>query len=384
MRLTALLTLLATAAIAGPVGRYLGFAVHRQGDAIGAGRDSFHVLIPSPFDSVVASSSVDTTTIIAETVRLGDSAWVLKQVTNATSELESERRNDQVEGPKSNFAISAFSFRLRPGVSPISASGPDAGATDTSYESGDTMLCSRQILGDSVCWLNAYRVPFSVGTAWLFGLAGTYIGYFAGDSAADTLTIWADTCTVLDTEDVVVPYGAVPHCYKIRRTMYQRLAAVESGVPVIESSYVRTFEWYKDSLWSIKESTQASGPVYTKIGIWLHTANFVSTAVTQLTGLGYVGIAAQPHAVSPAPLTVFPDPFRGSVLINCSLLNPNSSVHVFNSAGRLVRVLSPPQSSTPGPYSLSWDGRDDRGRCLPAGTYFTRAGNKVCPVTKVR
>ena len=345
MRLTALLALLATATIAGPVGTYLGFAVHRQGDVLDAGRDSFHILIPSPFDSVAASSSVDTATVLAETVRLGDSAWVIKQVTNTTL---------------------------------------DAVTTDTFYESADTLLCARQLLGDSVRWVNAYRVPFSIGATWRYGLAGTYLGHFIGDSATDTLKIWADTCTVLDTEDVIVPYGAVPHCFKIQRTMYQRLAAVESSVPVIESSYIRTFEWYKDSLWSIKESTQASGPLCTKVGIWLHSANFVSTNVSQLTGLGYLDVAEQPHAVHRASLTVFPNPFRSSLRVNGSLPTPNSSIQVFNSAGRLVRVLSPPQSPPPDPYSLSWDGRDNAGRRVPDGAYFVRAGNEVCPVTKVR
>jgi hypothetical protein len=345
MRLTALLVLLVTAATAGPVGRYLGFQVPRQGDALGAGRDSFHFLIPSPFDSVVASSSVDTTTIIAETVRLGSPAWVIKQATNPTL---------------------------------------DAVTIDTSYESGDTLLCSRQLLGDSVRWLNAYRVPFSIGTTWDFGLAGTYIGNFAGDSTVDTLTVWADTCTVLDTEDVVVPYGAVPHCYKIRRVMYQRLAAVESSVPVIESSYVRTFEWYKDSLWSIKESTQASGPIYAHIGVWLHAADFVSTDVSQLNGLGYVGVADQPHTVHRTSLTVFPNPFRSSLRVDCSLLTPSSSIQVLNSAGRLVRTLAIRRSPLAVRQSLYWDGRDDRSRSLPAGAYFLRTGNAVCRLTKLR
>lgn len=383
MRLTALLVLLATAAVAGPVGRYLGFAVHRQAEAIDAGRDSFHFLIPSPFDSIVASNSIDTATIVAETVRLGDSAWVIQQVTNPTSGCESERSNDEVESPKLDFAISTFPFLLR-AVFPMSASGPDTVTTDTSYESGDTLLCARQLLGDSVRWVNAYRVPFNIGATWRFGLAGTYIGYFIGDTMMDTLEIWADTCTVLDTEDVVVPYGAVPHCYRLGRVMYERLAAVESTIPVIESSSVRTFEWYKDSLWSIKESTQASGPLYAYVSIWMHAADFVSTEVTQLTGLDYLDVAEQPHTVRRASLTVFPNPFLGSLHVNCSVLPPNSSILVFNSAGRLVRVLGPPQSPTPDPCSLTWDGCDDKGRRLPSGAYFIRAGDEVCPVTKVR
>ncbi|HTW92600.1 MAG TPA: hypothetical protein VMH22_12955 [bacterium] len=345
MRLTALLVLLATAAVAGPVGRYLGFAVHRQAEAIDAARDSFHILIPSPFDSIVTSNSADTATVVAETVRLGDSAWVISQVAHPT---------------------------------------PDTVTTDTCYESGDTLLCARQLLGDSVRWVNAYRVPFNIGDTWRFGLAGTYIGEFTGDTIVDTLKVWADTCTVLDTEDVVVPYGAVPHCFKIQRTMYQRIATVVSSVPAIESSYVRTYEWYKDSLWSIKESTQASGPLYAHVGHWMHAGDFVSTEVVQLTGLGYLDVAERPSTAHRTPFTVSPNPFSSSTVLHLTTGPLTSTLRIFNSAGRLVRALIPPQSLIPSPYSLSWDGRDDNGRSLPGGAYFIRAGNEVCPVTKVR
>jgi hypothetical protein len=346
MRLTSLLVLLATAATAGPVGRYLGFAVNRQGDALGAGRDSIHYLIPNPpHDTIIVRNRVDTTTIVAETVRLGDPAWVIRQVTDPTL---------------------------------------DAEATDTSYESGDTLLCSRQVLGDSVRWLNAYKVPFSIGTTWSFGLAGTYLYDFNGDSITDTLTIWADTCTVLDTEDVTVPYGLVPHCYRIRRVMCQRLVTKQSGVPVVESSYIRTFEWYKDSLWSIKESTQASGPLYAHVVVWLHAADFVSTDVSQLNGLGYVGVAAAPRPAPAQVLRAEPSVFLERTRVTVPPGDATQPLQVFNSAGRLVRVLSPPQSPTPDPCSLTWDGRDNAGRRLPAGAYFVRAGSEVCPVTKVR
>jgi hypothetical protein len=338
MRLTALLVLLAMTATAGPVGSYLGFAVNRQGAALGAARDSIHYLIPNPYDTIIIRNRVDTTTIVAETVRLGDPAWIIRQTTNPTLDVE---------------------------------------ATDTSYESGDTLLCTRQLFGDSVRWLNAYRVPFTIGMNWQLGLAGTYVYDFSGDSIMDTLSIWADTCTVVDTEDVTVPYGMVPHCYRIRRVMYQRLATKQSGVPVVESSYIRTFEWYKDSLWSIKESTHVSGPIYAMIFVWLHVADFVSTGVTQLNSLGYVGIAEQPYAVHRAPLTVSPNPFHTAVQITLEHLSTgapeHSAVRIFDPQGRLV-LSQPVRTSS---FIL-------HPSSLPAGTYFIRAGNAVCRVNKLR
>ncbi len=379
MRLTLLLALLATAATAGPVGRYLGFEVNRQGDALGASRDSIHNLLPSPGDTIIVRSRVDTTTIVAETVRLGNPAWVIKQVTNPTQDPEPRRSShENTKSDETNLRpLRVLPFRVfRVFVAPTPVSGLDAGATDTSYESGDTLLCSRQVLGDSIRWLNAYRVPFSIGTTWRFGLAGTYIYDFTGDTIMDTLNIWTDTCTVLDTEDVTVPYGTVPHCFKIRRVMRQRLAAQQSGFPVIESSYIRTFEWYKDSLWSVKESTQASGSIYTKVVIWLHAADFVSTDVSQLNDLGYLGLAAQPHTVHRNSLTVSPNPFRSSAVLHLTTGprdHMTTILRIFDAQGRLV--LSQPVRTLSFPLSTS---------NLPPGAYFIRAGNEVYSVAKVR
>jgi len=170
--------------------------------------------------------------------------------------------------------------------------------------------------------------------------------------------------------------------------MLQCLALEQSGVPAIESSYVRTFEWYKDSLWSIKESTEASGPIYTWIFTWLHVADFVSTDVSQLTGMGYVGIAAQPRAVCHAPLTASPNPFSGLVRVSLDPFVPLPfsplTVRVFDTQGRPVRTIAIRQSPFANRLSLTWDGRDNAGRALPAGAYFIRAADEVCPVIKVR
>jgi len=277
-------------------------------------------------------------------------------------------------------------FRVfRAFVASTPVSGLDAEATDTSYESGDTLLCTRQQLGDSVRWLNAYRVPFSVGATWPCGLAGTYIQDITGDSIPDTLSIWGDTCGVADTEDVTVPFGAVAHCYKLRRVMRQRLAAQQFGVPVVESSYIRTFGWYKDSLWLVKESTQASGPIYTFLVLWLHAADFVSTDVAQLNGLGYMGAAEQPRKVNRGTLTVCPNPFRSSVAIRWGagpLARP-APLRIFDAQGRLVRLLPAP-SPAPCPPPLSWDGRDHDGHSLPPGTYFARADTETHPIVRLR
>jgi hypothetical protein len=251
--------------------------------------------------------------------------------------------------------------------------------TDTARELQDTLLCGRMAIGDSLFWVNLYRVPFELGATWDYGLDGIYAYDLNGDSITDTLTIWGDTCIVADTEDVVVPYDTVPHCYKLLRTMRQRLATEMQGVPVIESSYIQIAEWYKDSLWSVKESVHASGPIYTKIVIWLHAADFVSVDTRRLTGLSFVGL--QEHAlpgVGDGRLSVSPTLFRGRMTVTLPSDISAHAVAVYNSAGRLVARSPVPHAQPGGRRSLVLDLRG-----LPAGVYVVHAGRLTESATKV-
>jgi hypothetical protein len=323
---------------AGPVGLYLGFEVRRQAMGSETGQDSIHYIYPSPSDTILYHHNIDTTTILAETLRQGCPAWISRHA-----------------------------------VWPAT----DAATIDTSFESGDTLLYARSQLGDSVRWLAAYRVPFNIGDQWLFGLDGTYIYDFNGDTVPDTLSVWADTCRVADTEDVVVPYGLVPRCYRLERTMWQRLAAMYQGVPAIETSYIRTTEWYKDSLWSVKESVCASGPIYAKVFVWIHIADFVSVYVSQLGELGWLHVAEPegPQAASPS-LQACPNPTRGRTEVRLSPgACPRSpqTLRVYDAGGRLV-LSQPVRASTLILPASS----------LPPGAYILKVGSMVSPLTVLR
>jgi hypothetical protein len=71
-----------------------------------------------------------------------------------------------------------------------------------------------------------------------------------------------------------------------------------------------------------------------------------------------------------------PNPFRLETTIHFELArgrSPGAPVHVaiYDVSGRLVRtLLHGPLAS--GPHALTWDGRDDRRRLVPAGAYFYR------------
>jgi hypothetical protein len=75
-------------------------------------------------------------------------------------------------------------------------------------------------------------------------------------------------------------------------------------------------------------------------------------------------------------LAASPNPFRSSIRISLGHLSTETlerfSLCIYDPSGRMVRSLSAPRSLTPGPYFLSWDGRDAAGREVAAGVYVCR------------
>jgi hypothetical protein len=68
----------------------------------------------------------------------------------------------------------------------------------------------------------------------------------------------------------------------------------------------------------------------------------------------------------------YPNPFNPVTRIQFVLdRNAQVSLRVFDVQGRVARTLLD-SYLTAGPRVVSWDGRDDRGRPLPSGTYFLR------------
>ncbi|MCA9728290.1 MAG: T9SS type A sorting domain-containing protein [Candidatus Eisenbacteria bacterium] len=79
-------------------------------------------------------------------------------------------------------------------------------------------------------------------------------------------------------------------------------------------------------------------------------------------------------AVSADGLTIaaFPNPTVGPTRLSYQLSERGPvSIDVFDSAGRRVRAIESGDRPA-GRNELQWDGRDDRGRTVPTGTYFAR------------
>lgn len=283
--------------ITGPVGSYLGYWVGKTEVTSHTRRDSIHYYLPTPADSVTTRNYIDTTTVIAETIMNGNPAWILSSVVSGDTSFSS---------------------------------------TDTAYEAGDSLLYGRWQLGDSIRKATIYRVPFVVGNWWRTGVAGNYIVDINGDSVIDTLRIWADTVRVLDTTTVTVPAGTYSGVYLIRSTMRQSLAMTYQGIPMRESTTTRAWEWYKDSVWRVKDSTAVTGTAYARLVVWVRVADFVITEVGQLLG--------SPTAISePAPANgrgTDTAPLAASLFTDVLVLFPPTSsapseLRLFDTQGRL-------------------------------------------------
>jgi hypothetical protein len=68
-----------------------------------------------------------------------------------------------------------------------------------------------------------------------------------------------------------------------------------------------------------------------------------------------------------------PTPFTGTTTIRFSIpRRSQTNVSIYSATGTRIRVLSAPRPLTPGYYSLTWDGRDDRGMTVSRGVYYCR------------
>jgi flagellar hook assembly protein FlgD len=87
-------------------------------------------------------------------------------------------------------------------------------------------------------------------------------------------------------------------------------------------------------------------------------------------------------------LTAYPNPFNPSTQIRFAMQDEGlAALRVYNLNGQIVRELVHEQRAA-GEYTVSWDGRDNRGVVTASGVYFIRleTGNqvKLSKVTLVR
>jgi len=304
----------------GPVGRYLGIAVNKCSRTTAAEYDSVHVFFPTPYDTVWTHSAVETT-VIAREFTIGSNPAYL--------------RVSMYHGTDTNYV--------------------DA---DTAWEEAATFLKVKDEFVDTFWVMTAYKIPFSIGSAWTMGIAGTYYIDLDGDGQDDTFRVWNDTARVIGQENVRVPYGLIRDAYKIQQHLMAYVGMTTGGIPVRDTIDMTTIQWYKDSLWSAKDSVYQTERIYIYYANqWLHYANAFKIRVVELTNL-WVGIEEEAALALLRNVKVGPNPFRRRLVINGPDLPDRSQLVIYDASGRLVEERKFSKNTV-------WQPKG-----LPAGVYY--------------
>ncbi len=327
MRNTLLAILMAIGALSrlgaiGPVGQYLGYRLNLQAVTNSSTWDSVHIGVIG-LDTVSRSSSRDTTVIDAEVLYHGLPGYALHTVSWSNDSLR-------------------VSY-------------------DTTYESTGVYLKHRQSNGDSAVSATMYQIPFSVGDSWRTGTEGMY--FLGPDSTGliDTIHIWADTSRVVARETVVTAFDTVPDCYKIRTFSRVFASTALSGIPIHDSQTVVNIQWYKDSLWLVKDTSYSHGTIYAFVFIWFQTGvNFIS-ARSELVSLPMTGIefSSRVRNQPESGWRVLPNPFSGSCVIQAPAIGVGRPFRVIDATGRVVyagkaagQQVWQPKGLAPGVYRI--------------------------------
>jgi len=92
--------------------------------------------------------------------------------------------------------------------------------------------------------------------------------------------------------------------------------------------------------------------------------------VLPLDCLSVTGVSNLPETLPATMLAAYPNPFNPTVNLDFDLpVAGHIRLEIFDVAGRRLRTLLDDRFAA-GPHTLSWDGRDDRGRSLPSGVYL--------------
>ncbi len=87
---------------------------------------------------------------------------------------------------------------------------------------------------------------------------------------------------------------------------------------------------------------------------------------------GTFSAQAPPNVVQPPSVSVAPNPFAKSTVIEYEVKSPGPvRLEIYDKAGRLVRTLADAEQAV-GPHRVEWDGFDGSERQVSAGIYFTR------------
>ncbi|HTW90741.1 MAG TPA: FlgD immunoglobulin-like domain containing protein [bacterium] len=219
-------------------------------------------------------------------------------------------------------------------------------------------------------WKFMSDVSIQYEGGWMFDdFAGVGIARPPADVGAVQIVAPGDT---VQSGSAVAPRAAVRNFGSAQQTFVVRFSVSDGYQDTFRltlaagrTDTIQFKNWSADSLgtFSIACSTELAGDVdHANDAVHGSVVVVPSLAVTEKPGLP--GVFALDNAL--------PNPFTGRTVVRFGVAHSGqTNVSIYSPAGTLVRTLCS-SVLTPARYSLAWDGKDERGRAVPAGVYFCR------------
>ena len=230
----------------GPVGSYLGIYQGKWAIDTFSLAETIHYFFPSETTEVYFDNGITCESIVKETIYQGNIAYL----------------------KKTSYPYFSSFYLLNPFKKGRQREKQEY--YDTLFEYQNYLIWTGTLFTINM-QESLYKTPFSINLSWSLGLRGrSYILDLDGEGIPnDTLTFLADTCRVINIENVNTPYGLIPNAYKIRGYNLLTLHGAYMNYPWRDTLRVFYFDWYKDSLWLAKESSYFIGRYWFNLGIWL-------------------------------------------------------------------------------------------------------------------
>jgi len=207
------------------------------------------------------------------------------------------------------------------------------------------------------------QLPISMGSSWLFELvyADTVMGF-----PSSVIERSHETVDAYGT--MQVPVGS----YEVLRVVAYDTTVISFGIPPFELADTTTYigyTWYSDDpifVAEVESQEDETNPNFTD-------AAWIEIVGQHGTGIGDTGGEVKtPRAFKLSQN--MPNPFNPRTDISFTIsegAGGDTELSVFTLRGEKVKSIIS-GSKTPGIYTVSWDGRNDRGETLPSGIYLYR------------
>jgi subtilisin family serine protease len=185
------------------------------------------------------------------------------------------------------------------------------------------------------------------------------------------------------TKPEVVARGVETHCATtLSKGTYGDLGGTSLATPLVGGAAALVIEAHPTwSAWRVRQALIRTADTFATPD---NRRGYGRIQVLDAINASFVGIDPAPAPGIGARLEVRPNPFAPPAAIEIDVPTAGPlALAVYGADGRLVRALRQGPAAA-GIVRLDFDGRDARGRALPAGVYFLRAeGLAWSRVTKV-